>query len=157
MPHSLGNALPSHLAPLFDGADLEHRIGLTFLLLTTDEAGWPHMAMLSVGELLLQNERTLRAALWLNSTASRNLTRDGRALLAIVADGAGYYVRLTARPRDDLDLGADGRLAAFELSVEDVLEDAVTYATLTSGITFQLHEREQVLQRWQRTLDALRG
>ena len=82
---------------------------------------------------------------------------DGREVVAIVADGAGYYVRLTARPRDDLDLGADGRLAAFELSVEDVLEDAVTYATLTSGITFQLHEREQVLQRWQRTLDALRG
>jgi hypothetical protein len=98
----------------------------------------------------------LRAALWLNSTATRNLTRERRALLARVADGAGYYLRLRAERGPDLDLGENGRLAYFRLPIEDVLEDAVTYATLSSGITFELNGPEQVLPRWQRTITALR-
>jgi hypothetical protein len=156
MPTSLGSRLPEKLQSLFAGTDLESGIGETFLLLTTGEDGWPHMAMLSVGELLLGNASTLRAALWLHSTATRNLTREGRGLLALVQDGAGYYVRCRATRGSDLDLGEDGRLAYFELGIEDVLEDAVNYAVLTSGMTFKLNNPDQVLARWQRTVDAMR-
>jgi hypothetical protein len=156
MPRSLGSRLPSPLAALFDGTALAARTGLTFLLLTTDDAGWPHLAMLSVGELLIESDQVLRAALWLGSTSTRNLERDGRGLLALVADGAGYYLRLRASRGADLDLGAEGRLAFFRLQVEDVQEDAVAYARLTSGITFELPHPEQVLPRWQHTIDALR-
>jgi len=113
MPRSLGRALPAVLQPLFDGQNLHSKVGETFLLLTTDTDGWPHMAMLSVGELLARDEHTLEAALWLHSTATRNLERTGRGVLAIVADGAGFYVRLLARREEDLDLGVEGRLARF--------------------------------------------
>ena len=156
MPTSLGPRLPEKLQSLFAGTDLASGIGETFLLLTTGEDGWPHMAMLSVGELLLGDARTLRAALWLHSTATRNLSREGRGLLVVVQDGAGYYVRCQATRGPDLDLGEDGRLAYFELGIEDVLEDAVNYAVLTSGMTFRLNNPEQVLARWQRTVDAMR-
>jgi hypothetical protein len=156
MPTSLGPRLPDKLQALFAGTDLAAGVGETFLLLTVDGDGWPHMAMLSVGELLAAVPSTLRAALWLHSTASRNLTREGRGLLALVQDGAGYYLRCQAVRGADLDLGEDGRLAYFELRIQDVLEDAVPYAVLTSGMTFKLHEPEQVLARWQRTIDALR-
>ena len=155
MPRSLGPALPDAIRALLDGRDLAGKIGLTFLLLTTDEQGWPHLAMLSVGELLATSERRLDAALWLHSTSARNLERDGRGLLALVSDGAGYSLRLHARRQADLDLGDDGRLAHFALEIDDVLEDAVAYATLTSGITFTLHQPDQVVARWQRTIDAL--
>src|SRR5919202_4635234 len=157
MPTSLGSRLPTSLEHLFTGTDLAAGVGETFLLLTVGEDGWPHMAMLSVGELLAADPGTLRAALWLHSTASRNLTRDGRGLLALVHDGAGYYLRCQARRGPDLDLGEDGRLAYFELHIQDVLEDAVSYAVLTSGMTFRLHQPEQVLRRWERTIAALRG
>src|SRR5919206_4820403 len=118
MPTSLGARLPEKLQGLFAGTDLAGGIGETFLLLTVGEDGWPHMAMLSVGELLAADAGTLRAALWLHSTATRNLTREGRGLLALVHDGAGYYLRCQARRGPDLDLGDDGRLADFELSVQ---------------------------------------
>ena len=156
MPTSLGGHLPPPLQQLFAGRDLASGVGLTFLLLTVDADGWPHLAMLSVGELLLDDDRTLRAGLWLHSTATRNLTRERRGVLALVHGGAGYYLRLRAQRGPDLDLGDDGRLAYFDLTVEDVLEDAVNYAELTSGMTFRLHHPEQVLRRWQRTVDALR-
>jgi hypothetical protein len=157
MPTSLGARLPDKLQSLFAGTDLASGIGETFLLLTTGEDGWPHMAMLSVGELLLADPSTLRAGLWLHSTATRNLTREGRGLLVLVHDGAGYYLRCQAVRGPDLELGQDGRLAYFELGIQDVLEDAVNYAVLTSGMTFKLHDPEQVLARWQHTIDAMRA
>jgi hypothetical protein len=157
MPRSLGSQLPAELRPLFDGANLASKVGETFLLLTIDADGWPHMAMLSAGELVLADAFTLHAALWLNSTATRNLEHAGRGLLALTCGGAGYYIRLTARRAADLDLGENGRLAAFVLRVEDVQEDAVSYAELTSGIRFRLHDPEAVVARWQQTIDALRS
>jgi hypothetical protein len=78
-------------------------------------------------------------------------------MLASVANGNGYYVRLVAVRGPDLDLGADGRLAYFALRIEDVLEDAADYATLTSGVTFRLKRPDQVVPRWQHTVDALRA
>ena len=157
MTRSLGDQLPDALRQLLDGSNLASREGLTFLLLTTDEAGWPHMAMLSVGELVAMDQHTLRAGLWLHSSTSKNLTQAGRAMLTLIADGNGYYVRLAAQRGPDLDLGAEGRLAYFEMQVEDVQEDSTDYATLTSGITFRLNQPEQVVPRWQRTVDALRA
>jgi len=157
MTRSLGDRLPDSLRQLLDGTDLASREGLTFLLLTTDDEAWPHVALLSVGELVAVDAHTLRAGLWLHSSTSKNLTRAGRAMLTLIAGGNGYYVRLAAQRGPDLDLGADGRLAYFVLRVEDVQEDSADYATLTSGVTFRLKDPAQVVPRWQHTVDALRA
>jgi hypothetical protein len=157
MTRSLGSVLPDSVRRMLDGSDLAEREGLTFLLLSSGEDGWPQMALLSVGEILATDERTFRAGLWLHSTTSKNLSRDGRAVLAVVANGNGYYIRLTASRGADLDLGVDGRLAYFVLRIEDILEDAADYATLTSGVTFRLKSPDQVVPRWQHTVNALRA
>jgi hypothetical protein len=154
---SLGTELPDSVRQLLDGADVANREGLTFLLLTTDEADWPQVAMLSVGEILAVGPGTLRAGLWLHSGSTKNLTRSGQATLVVIANGNGYYVRVKAQRGPDLDLGAEGRLAYFVLQIEDVQEDSADYAQLTSGVTFKLKSPEQVVPRWQRTLDALRA
>jgi hypothetical protein len=157
MSRSIGHELPAALRPLLDGSDLANREGLTFLLLTNDESGWPQVAMLSVGEVVAVDPTTLRAALWLGSGTTRNLSRTGRGTLMLVADGNGYYVRVSARRGDDLDLGSDGRLAYFVLQIEDVQEDSADYAALTSGVTFRLKQPDQVVPRWQHTIDRLRA
>src|SRR5215207_8686012 len=88
MARSVGQEIPDSIRPLFDGTDLEAREGLTILLLTTTEAGWPHLAMLSVGEIVAAGARELRLALWVNSTATTNLARTGQATLARPPPGA---------------------------------------------------------------------
>jgi len=155
MTRSLGNQLPEALQKLLDGSDLAQRVGLTFLLLTTDENGWPQVAMLSVGELVATEPRAVRAGLWLHSGTTKNLTRDGRATLVLIANGNGYYVRTMARRGADLGLGPEGRLAYFTIEVEDGEEESTDYATLTSGVTFSLKHPEQVVPRWRRTVQAL--
>lgn len=157
MTRSIGNQLPDNVWSLLDGSDLAQREGLTFQLLTTDEADWPQVALLSVGELVAVDSRTIRAGLWLHSGTSKNLTRSGRATLVAIADGNGYYVRVAGRRGPDLDLGPEGRLAFFVLDVEDVQEDSADYAKLTSGVTFKLADPAGVVPRWQRTVDALRA
>ena len=156
MARSVGQAIPNSIRPLFDGADLEAHEGLTLLLLTTTDAGWPHLAMLSVGEIVAVGARELRLALWLNSTATTNLARTGQATLALVHAEAGYSLRCTARRGADLHLERSGRLAFFALRVEDVLEDIAPYAVLDSGVRFHLKEPDQVLPHWRATVAALR-
>jgi hypothetical protein len=154
---SVGNQLPDAVRHLLDGSRLAEREGLTFLLLTNDEQDWPQVAMLSVGEAVAVDARVLHAGLWLHSGTSKNLTRSGRATLVVVANGNGYYIRLKATRGEDLDLGAEGRLAYFVLDVEDVQEDSTDYASLTTGVTFKLKDPAQVVPRWQRTVDALKA
>jgi hypothetical protein len=154
---SIGNDLPPALRPLLDGRDQAIREGVTFLLLTTTHDGWPHVAMLSVGELLYTGPRILRAALWPSSTATRNLTRTPRATIALVHEGSGYYLRCCARRGEDLKgLSGKSRLAFFEMEIVEAMEDAVAYAKLTSGVTFQLANPGKVLPRWRETITALR-
>jgi hypothetical protein len=155
MARSVGNTIPAQIRPLLDGNALETREGVTFLLLTSSDDGWPHLAMLSVGELLAVGDRELRAALWPGSTAATNLARTGQATLALVHDEAGYYLRCSAEAGPDLPIQG-GRLAYFELRVEDALEDVVPYARLTSGVTFHLNDPNDVLPRWRETVEALR-
>ena len=157
MTRSIGSELPDAVRHLLDGSDLAEREGLTFLLLTTDEDNWPQVAMLSVGEVVAIDARVLHAGLWLHSGTSKNLTRAGRATLVFIANGNGYYVRVRASRGQDLDLGAEGRLAYFVLEVEDVQEDSADYARLTSGVTFKLSDPAQVVPRWQHTVAALKA
>ena len=132
-------------------------IGLDMLLLTTTDDGWPHLAMLSVGELLAVGRTSLRAALWPSSTATRNLTASGQATIALIHEGVAYYVRCRARRGGDLDVPSsqDG-LAYFALEIADILEDVVPYAELTSGITFRLADAAESLPRWHERVEALR-
>jgi hypothetical protein len=153
---SVGNQLPEAVRCLLDGSDVANREGLTFLLLTTDADSWPQVAMLSVGELVAMDPRTLHVALWLHSGSATNLTQTGKATLVVVQGGNGYYLKVGARRGKDLDLGPDGRLAYFVLDVKDVQEDSTEYATLVSGITFKLKDPAQVVPRWQHTIEALR-
>lgn len=156
MARSIGNVLPDHLLDLLDGRDLAAREGVTLLLLTATADGWPHVAMLSVGEVVAVGPNRLRAALWLRSTATQNLARERRGTLALVQAGAGYSLRCRAERRADLRLRDGQELATFDLEIVDVLEDVAPYATLTGGVTFRLKDPAAVVPRWQETIDALR-
>ncbi len=147
--------LPETLRGLLDGTDLAAKAGETFLLSTISEEGWPHLALLSVGEVYAPGSREIRLALWPDSTITGNLTRNGRASLTLVSGGAAYHVRLASTRGPDLVL-RPVPLAGFAATVCAIRVDAVGYAELTSGVRFRLRDPGPVLERWAATVAALR-
>lgn len=135
--------------------DPERQVGLTILVLSELQAGWPHLAMVSVGELVVAADGRLALALWPTSTCAANLARTGRATLAVVADGLAFSLR--CQIDDDLPItgGEDPAMRGFVLRVTAAVEDAAPYADLLSGVTYRLHDAEATLVRWRRTRAAL--
>jgi hypothetical protein len=155
MTHSIGDALPQPLLSLLDGrAPADHQ-GTTIVLATLGPEGWPLIALLSVGELLAVGDRDVRIALWASSSTTAALAETGRTTMSVVLEGAAWDARLRCDRAPDIAVEGGGRLAAFQCRVEEVLEDRVGYAELTGGIQYRLVRPEEVLPRWERTLEAL--
>lgn len=140
---------------LLDGEHLEQRVGDTFILCTTDPDGWPHIALLSAGEVLAREDGEIRLALWPNTAATRNLTANGRALLAIIGRRRCLYLRLACRRGPDIR-PVSGLLAFFAGRIERAVEDEVGYALITSGVRFDLGDAAKTVDGWSRTVAALR-
>ena len=163
MARSIGNEIPPAIVALLADDAFADWVGvnddwLTILVLSTTHDQWPHLAMVSLGEIVAVSGRALRLALWPSSTAATNLWREKRTTLTLVHDGAAYYLRCSARRGADLLLPGDvGQLACFGLRVEDVIEDVAPYATLTSGVNFRLNDVESTAARWRETRAALRA
>src|SRR5471030_933498 len=91
------DALPAGLVQYLDGSRLRERIGEAIRLSTVDEDGWPHAAMLSVGEILAVDSQHLNVAILSHSTTAKNIERTGRVSLTMVHDGALWEVHLNAK------------------------------------------------------------
>lgn len=146
-------AIPPDLRRLLDGEDLEAKVGTTLLLFTTSEDGWPHAAMLSVGELLAESDDRLRIALHHGSRTEAGLRGSGRATLLGILDEHAYTLRLACAPLAPLVV--DGlELMAYAGAVADVREHVAPYARLLHGIEFELTD-PSALERWRRTVAQL--
>jgi hypothetical protein len=148
MTRPVGDQLPDPLYAALSGDGLGEHEGLTFLLLTVDPHGWPHQAMLSVGEVVANDRRRLGLALWPASRTTRNLDERARATLTAVVEETGFTIRLRVRRRGELSTPLAGTLAHFDAAVEQVRADVVPYAVLESGVRFRLRDRDEVLSRW---------
>ncbi len=163
MARSIGNTMPPAIVSLLSDDAFADWVGvndtwLTILVLSTTHDSWPHLAMVSLGEIVAVSPRALRLALWPSSTAATNVWREQRTTLVLIHEGAAYCLRCAARRGADLVLPDDGgQLACFGLRVDDVIEDAAPYAVLTSGVTFRLNDPNQTAQRWRTTRAALRA
>lgn len=62
MTRSLGSELPEPVHAALTVDDPAEAEGLTLLLLSVRADGWPHLALLSVGEVVALDRRRLRLA-----------------------------------------------------------------------------------------------
>jgi len=133
----------------------ERQVGVTILVLTVGEGEYPHVAMVSVGELVVIAPARLALSLWPGSTCAANLSREGRATLAMVAGGVAYS--LSCRNAGERELRSEPHppTRAFDLHVADSIEDSAPYADLLAGVTYRLHDPEAALTRWRCTRSAL--
>jgi len=135
--------------------------GFTLLLLTVREDGWPHQAMLSVGEVAAGGgPDALALAVWSGATSTRNLRATGRATLTAVVDGVAYALFLDARAAGELAVAAGEAtttLARFDARVAAATADEAPYARLEHGVRFALTDRDATLARWRATRAELGG
>lgn len=145
--------LPQPITSLLNGRNLSEKLGHTFLLASSLSGDWPHLAMLSVGEVLASSPRQIRLALWASNGTTAALRKTGRGLLLIVLEGVTYKIRISAQPVEAFE---QPDLVAFKCHVERCDEDVVGYARVTHGIEFVLEDRERVLDRWSDQVESLR-
>jgi hypothetical protein len=139
--------VPAALARLIDDDELTAD-GVAFQLVTVRPDGWPHLSMISVGELVTRGERGLRLALWPGSNATANASATGKATLTTVVDGVPYSLRLTLTGPTAIPSATYGTLATFDADIEEVRADIAPYAEVQSGIRYRLRVPAEVLPRW---------
>ncbi|MDR4432635.1 pyridoxamine 5'-phosphate oxidase family protein [Bacillus tequilensis] len=149
------NCLSDRLFELLDGNRLNEKQHEAFVLQTVSEDGWPHAAMISAGEIIALSRTDIRIALWKNTATSANILRTGKAQFTAWWRGAAYYVKLQCEPLTPLN-DAEYERDRFACRIVSMKEDVAKYADLTSGVHIQLHSPEEVLNRWEKTLEELK-
>lgn len=145
--------LPSNLVSLLDGEELEAKIGSTLVLTACQPDEWPHIALLSVGEVLAVAPAAVRLLLYGGSGTSEAFLSTRRGLLLVVLDGATYKLRLavTAHSRSRAGL----LLVAADVERWDI--DEVSYARMRHGIEYELTDPKATLSRWEDQVNQLRA
>ncbi len=162
MARAIGSMLPAPLLERLRATDLAGRVGIAVVIVTVDDAGWPHPAMLSYGELLAVDARRIRLATHGASSTAENLRRRGRVTLCFVEAGMAYYVKAAAAELPRRSVKGLSDLARFEATVETVLMDAARAdsepgATLVDGVRFSPgRPLPAVLLDWHAVLDGLK-
>jgi hypothetical protein len=144
--------MPDEILDFLNGKDLDRKLSQAVRLSTISEEGWPHAAMLSVGEMLALDASEIAMLLYEGSNTSRNLARDGRLTLTLPLDHGLCEMRLRATAKKQ-----EGRHRYFTAVVEDVRQHRSHYADVVSGVTFRLHDPTAVLARWSRQIEMLQG
>jgi hypothetical protein len=148
--------LPTAVTSAFDGERLEEKVGLGYLLVTSDPDGTPRPCMLSCGELLAPDDRRLRVGLWAGTHTCANLSRGSACLFCYVAEGTVLYVRGVPRPVGVLERH---RVECFDIEVSSVESDDHPGMPATATFRFAVTGQpvESVVAEWQDRLAALRS
>ncbi|WP_425415391.1 pyridoxamine 5'-phosphate oxidase family protein [Paenibacillus glacialis] len=140
---------------LLNGQNLPDKQHEAILLLSMDENQFPHVAMISVGEIVAIDETELRLSLWRNTVTTTNLSRTGQATFVVIFEGVAYYVKISVQEMFISDARHDRQ--CFVAKVVSFRADVAKYADIVSGVRINLKEPEPVLQRWEETVaDLLR-
>ena len=150
MSHS--DDLPSEWVSQFDGTHLEDKLHVSAVLATVDADGWPHLAYLSAGEVLVHDPQRLSVCLWPTSRSTANLQRVGRGALYAAAAGAVWETKLVAVLR-----ATSNAPLVFDADVIEVHRHAAPYAEVTALIGFRLSDPIFTVERWQRQIEQMRN
>jgi hypothetical protein len=147
--------LSTDVYELLNGQELTDKQHEAMMLLTVSEDGWPHTAMISVGEIVAISHRELRVGLWPDTSTTANIIRTNKATLVLFFKGKAHYIRLSLERLEELP--AAHPRERFSGKIVSAREDVAKYADITSGIKIELKNSKEVVERWSQTIvDILR-
>nr|WP_261764545.1 pyridoxamine 5'-phosphate oxidase family protein [Paenibacillus xylanexedens] len=147
--------MDAELLEWLGGSDLESKQHEAMQLLTVTGGQWPHLAMISMGEVIAISPDCLRLALWQGTQTSMNMMETGKATLIAVHGQRILHIRLEVRLLPELGDTIHPR-DRYECNILHIRIDQAPYAEITSGITFQLKDQTGALARWNATIEDLR-
>jgi hypothetical protein len=149
---SQSDELPSEWVSQFDGTHLEEKLHVAAMLATVDAEGWPHLAYLSAGEVLVRAPGRVSVCLWPASRTTANLQRVGRGVLYAAAAGAVWEARFVAVLR-----AGSHTPVIFDADVSEVHRQAAPYAEVTALVGFRLSDPPSTVERWRRQIEEMRN
>ena len=156
MSQVLGRELTEELFTRLKGDHVASKTGKAIVIVTVDERGWAHPAMLSYCEVVAKSRSRIDLAIGKTSTTAKNLRRTGKITFLITDIGMNYYVKGEAREvresMEDVPF-----MSLFSVGVEQLSEDQEPDALITSGVTFQRPEKKEIGEVVEKIFQAIRG
>jgi hypothetical protein len=142
MSQLLGKELTPALLERLGGSQVESHEGKIIPILTIDEAGWAHPALLSYYEVVAKNPTTLDMALWKSSSTANNLRRTGKITFIVSDQGTNYYLKGSVQELQYEMTGA-APVSRFRVTLDQLIEDQEPNAEITTGLTYRrMSERD---------------
>ncbi len=155
MSQHVGTKLTEELFHRLKGEAMASKTDKAIVIVTVDEAGWPHPAMLSYYEVVAKDRATIDLAIGKTSVTAKNLRRAGKIALLITDSDVNYYVKGSARELRDSMQDAPF-MSLFRVAVEHLLEDLDPDGVITSGVTFQRSEKKEVGEMVEKIFHSVR-
>ncbi|HEY7218072.1 MAG TPA: hypothetical protein VH985_06725 [Candidatus Binatia bacterium] len=156
MSRLLGKELTEALFSRLNGHDVKAHEGKIIPILTLDESGWPHPALLSYYEVVAKDSATIDIALWKTSSTARNLRQTNKVTFLITDKGVNYYLKGSVQElqREIPGITLQSR---FRVTTEELLEDQEPNAEITSGLTYRRHTERANSDHAVEVFNRLRG
>ena len=124
-------SVPEGLARLLDGRPAVGAREQAFVFLTVDQAGFPHVALLSRAELAVSPDGREVLAVIASRRSRANLERDGRAGLVAVGGTTAHYAKLRVVRTIDAgaSIGCAMRLADYRADTLGIPLSPVSFVT----------------------------
>jgi len=136
MSQLLGKELPAPLLMRLSGGEIAAHEGKIIPIVTVDDAGWPHPALLSYYEIAAKDASTLDMALWKESSTSKNLRQAGKVTLMVSDNGVNFYLKGSVRQLH-YEMPGAAPVSRFRVTLEQVIEDQEPNAEITTGLTYR--------------------
>jgi len=156
MSQLLGKELTEELFNRLKGDDVASQAGKAIVIVTVDDKGWPHPAMLSYYEVVAKGQSRIDLAIGKTSTTGKNLRRTGKITLLVTDSGINYYLKGNARELRE-SMPEVPFMSLFGVEIEQLLEDQESDAPITSGVTFNRPQKKQILELVEKVFQGVRG
>lgn len=156
MSQLLGKELPEELFNRLKGEDVASKMGKAIVIVTVDETGWAHPAMLSYYEVVAKGRSRIDLAVAKSSTTANNLRRTGKITLLITDSGMNYYLKGNTREIKESMAGVPF-MSLFRVELAQLLEDQEPDAVITSGVTFTRPQKREVSEIVEKIFQGVRA
>ncbi len=155
MSQLLGKELTEELFARLKGEDVASKMGKAIVVVTVDEQGWAHPAMLSYYEVVAKGRSRIDLAIGKTSTTAKNLRRTGKISILLTDHGMNYYVKGQAQEIRESIEGVSF-MSLFSVKVEQLLEDQEPDALITSGVTFSRPQKKEITEIVEKIFQAVK-